>query len=153
MNSQQLRELSFLREIVEEQLNTIKALNSCINGPESTTTENIRLVDRLEKENEDLRIDNHILQEQVDGLRAGYDRVAEALGLEDEPRAKWFVLEITNMKQKLETITVAVRSWLADNDVDGFGCACEPDRVCGPCREEMRQRPLYEALQKVKRDE
>lgn len=153
MNSQQLKELSFLRGIVEEQLNTIKALNSCINGPESTTTENIRLVDRLETENEDLRIDNHILQEQVDGLRAGYDRVAKELGLEDEPRAKWFVLEIHHIKQNLETMTVAVRKWLADNDVEGFGCACEPNHMCGPCREAQRQRPLYEALQKVTRDE
>ena len=39
---------------IDEQLRTIKALNSCINGPDSTTTENLTIVDRLEKRIQEL---------------------------------------------------------------------------------------------------
>lgn len=41
--------------LLNEQLWTIKALNACINGEGSTTTDNLRLVDRLHAENEALR--------------------------------------------------------------------------------------------------
>ena len=40
--------------VQEEQRLTIKALNSCINGPGSTTTENLTIVDRLEKRIQEL---------------------------------------------------------------------------------------------------
>jgi uncharacterized coiled-coil protein SlyX len=39
---------------IDEQQRTIEALNSCINGPDSTTTENLTIVDRLEKRIQEL---------------------------------------------------------------------------------------------------
>lgn len=39
-----------LKSTIADQLNTIKALNMVIGGEDSTTTENIRLVDRLREE-------------------------------------------------------------------------------------------------------
>ncbi len=40
----------------------------------------------------------------------------------------------------------AVEKYLADNDPEGFGCACTPKTTCGPCWERRRQAPLYQAL-------
>ncbi len=40
----------------------------------------------------------------------------------------------------------AIKNYLSDNDPEGFGCACSPNHLCGPCRAARRQRPLYEAL-------
>jgi len=31
------------------------------------------------------------------------------------------------------TLREALKKFLADNDPEGFGCACEPKRRCGPC--------------------
>jgi len=42
------------QQIIEEQRLTITALNSCINGPYSTTTENLTIVDGLEKRIQEL---------------------------------------------------------------------------------------------------
>ncbi len=42
-------EFDYILGIVDEQQRTIAALDSCINGPDSTTTENLTVVDRLEK--------------------------------------------------------------------------------------------------------
>lgn len=42
------RRVKFLEDVVEEQKLTIQALNECIGGKDSTTLENIRLVDRLQ---------------------------------------------------------------------------------------------------------
>lgn len=39
-----------------------------------------------------------------------------------------------------------VEKYLADNDPEGFGCACEPKRTCGPCLARQRQKPLRDAL-------
>lgn len=46
-----------LREIIAEQLLTITALNSCIGGEDSLTTDNLTTVSRLENEIEDLKHD------------------------------------------------------------------------------------------------
>lgn len=58
-NSQPLKDAAtHLRRqhaLLNEQQRTIEALNACINGEGSTTTENLRLVDRLHAENEALR--------------------------------------------------------------------------------------------------
>lgn len=48
-------ELRRQHALLNEQQRTIEALNACINGEGSTTTENLRLVDRLHAENEALR--------------------------------------------------------------------------------------------------
>lgn len=37
--------------------------------------------------------------------------------------------------------------YLADNDPEGFGCACTPKHTCGPCRAHKQQAPLRAALQ------
>ena len=42
------------QRLIDEQQRTIEALNSCINGPDSTTTENLTIVDRLEKRIQEL---------------------------------------------------------------------------------------------------
>ena len=42
--------------------------------------------------------------------------------------------------------------YLKANDTEGFGCACLPDKLCGPCVESSRQKPLwlaYNALRTV----
>lgn len=58
-NSQPLKDAAtHLRRqhaLLNEQQRTIEALNACINGEGSTTTDNLRLVDRLHAENEALR--------------------------------------------------------------------------------------------------
>lgn len=48
-------ELRRQHALLNEQQRTIEALNACINGEGSTTTDNLRLVDRLQAENEALR--------------------------------------------------------------------------------------------------
>lgn len=48
-------ELRRQHALLNEQQRTIEALNACINGEGSTTTDNLRLVDRLHAENEALR--------------------------------------------------------------------------------------------------
>lgn len=58
-----------LNLVITEQLNTIKALNTCINGEESTTTENIRIVDRLETSNSLLSSENAALQDALVSLK------------------------------------------------------------------------------------
>jgi uncharacterized coiled-coil protein SlyX len=45
---QQSARIAELESLISEQLNTIKALNMCIGGADSLTTDNLRLVDRLE---------------------------------------------------------------------------------------------------------
>lgn len=51
--------------------------------------------------------------------------------------------EIAIRHDKLRT---AIVKYLADNDPEGFGCACEPNRDCGPCRTAKQQKPLRDAL-------
>lgn len=45
-----------------------------------------------------------------------------------------------------DTLRAAVKQYLAENDPEGFGCACESDRVCGPCRAAERQKVLRVAM-------
>lgn len=40
----------------------------------------------------------------------------------------------------------AIQLYLKTHDTEGFGCACTPERKCGPCREWERQKPLRDAL-------
>jgi hypothetical protein len=49
------------QQIIEEQRLIIKALNSCINSPDSTTTENLTIVDRLEKRIQELEVSRDLL--------------------------------------------------------------------------------------------
>lgn len=44
-----LQELEARGRVIEEQRRTIEALNSCIGGEGSTTTENVRLADEIER--------------------------------------------------------------------------------------------------------
>ena len=43
-------------------------------------------------------------------------------------------------------LRAVVKKFLADNDTEGFGCACTPTSQCGPCQWETRTRPLRAAL-------
>ena len=53
-------------------------------------------------------------------------------------------------KQQRDELLAAIKKFLYENNPEGFGCACEPDRLCGPCSEAKRQRPLYAAIASVK---
>lgn len=54
------------------------------------------------------------------------------------------------LKQQRDELLAALEKFLDDNNPEGFGCACEPGRLCGPCSEAKRQRPLYAAIASVK---
>ena len=54
------------------------------------------------------------------------------------------------LKQQRDELLAAIKKFLDENNPEGFGCACEPDRLCGPCSEAKRQRPLYAAIATVK---
>ena len=54
------------------------------------------------------------------------------------------------LKQQRDELLAAIKKFLDENNPEGFGCACEPDRLCGPCSEAKRQRPLYAAIASVK---
>lgn len=59
----------------------------------------------------------------------------------------------TVMKSMAEAIAVrhdalraAIVQYLAENDPEGFGCACGPEHTCGPCNAAERQNVLRAAL-------
>lgn len=54
------------------------------------------------------------------------------------------------LKTQRDELLAALEKFLDDNNPEGFGCACEPGRLCGPCSEAKRQRPLYAAIASVK---
>lgn len=54
------------------------------------------------------------------------------------------------LKQQRDELLAAIKKFLDENNPEGFGCACEPDRLCGTCSEAKRQRPLYAAIASVK---
>ena len=53
---------------------------------------------------------------------------------------------IADSQRQVTILRDALKKFLSDNDPEGFGCACEPNHLCGPCSERQRQQPLYEAL-------
>ncbi len=77
---------------IEEQKCTIKALNSCIGGEDSTTTENLIRVTRLERDRDALMRQNQklreALQEAVNGMGGSYaiwsPKAKEALDYDGE---------------------------------------------------------------------
>lgn len=58
--------------------------------------------------------------------------------------------EKIRLQQQRDDLLAAINKFLSDNNLEGFGCACEPNRLCGPCSEAKRQAPLYAAIAKVK---
>jgi hypothetical protein len=58
--------------------------------------------------------------------------------------------EIERLRKERDGLLAALEKFLDDNNPEGFGCACEPGRLCGPCSEAKRQRPLYAAIASVK---
>ena len=59
-------------------------------------------------------------------------------------------VDYKSTKQQRDELLAAIKKFLDENNPEGFGCACEPDRLCGPCSEAKRQRPLYAAIATVK---
>lgn len=57
---------------------------------------------------------------------------------------------IDRLTAERDELLAALEKFLDDNNPEGFGCACEPGRLCGPCSEAKRQRPLYAAIASVK---
>lgn len=47
---------------------------------------------------------------------------------------------------EIARLRTAVGQYLAENDPEGFGCACEPNYTCGPCNAHKRQQVLRNAL-------
>ena len=45
-----------------------------------------------------------------------------------------------------DKLAQALREFLAANDTEGFGCACSPTQMCGPCRWRTAHAPLRAAL-------
>ena len=45
-----------------------------------------------------------------------------------------------------DVMRAAIVRYLAENDTEGFGCACEPNHTCGPCSAHKRQQVLRDAL-------
>ena len=45
-----------------------------------------------------------------------------------------------------DAMRAAIVRYLAENDTEGFGCACEPNHTCGPCSAHKRQQVLRDAL-------
>ena len=39
-----------------------------------------------------------------------------------------------------------IREWMRSTDPEGFGCACEPTVLCGPCRMRFRHSVLRNLL-------
>lgn len=48
--------------------------------------------------------------------------------------------------KKHDALHAAIVRYLAENDTEGFGCACEPNYTCGPCSAHKRQQVLRDAL-------
>lgn len=40
----------------------------------------------------------------------------------------------------------SIREWMRATDPEGFGCACEPAVMCGPCRMRFRHSVLRRIL-------
>ena len=72
------------------------------------------------------------------------------LGLDLCEQFKQLTAERDALKQQRDELLAAIKKFLDENNPEGFGCACEPDRLCGPCSEAKRQRPLYAAIATVK---
>ena len=52
---------------------------------------------------------------------------------------------------EIAELVAAITWYLKENDTDGFGCTCEPDRMCSPCQTNMRQQVLRAALAKARK--
>jgi len=55
--------------------------------------------------------------------------------------------------ERLQTLLKAVQQFLMDNDPDGFGCACTPHHMCGPCSAYKRQTVLRDAIAAIAQSE
>lgn len=75
---------------------------------------------------------------EVDGLH-------QQLRLEGHHNASLNAMA-TEIARRYDALRMAVVKYLADNDPTGFGCACAPNRVCGPCRAAQQQKPLQDAV-------
>lgn len=84
-----------------------------------------------------------LLDELMDECkRIGYEHAEDEL---KSLRAK-----AETLRRERDELLAAINKFLSDNNPEGFGCACEPNRLCGPCSEAKRQAPLYAAIAKVK---
>jgi hypothetical protein len=50
--------------------------------------------------------------------------------------------EVARLTAEVERLRGAIRAWLAENDTEGFGCACMPERTCGTCQWRQRSERL-----------
>ena len=106
-------------------------------------------VAELGKERDEWRSKHDVACLTITNLQSKYECQLSATS-----KAMQGVAELTAerdaLKQQRDGLVAAIKKFLDENNPEGFGCACEPDRLCGPCSEAKRQRPLYAAIATVK---
>ena len=109
----------------------------------------LQRVAELEKERDEWRSKHDVACLTITNLQSKYECQLSATS-----KAMQGVSELTAerdaLKQQRDELLAAIKKFLDENNPEGFGCACEPDRLCGPCSEAKRQRPLYAAIATVK---
>ena len=115
-----------------------------MNEYEALNSEIEQLRQRVAELETQLAKNNPLLDEAADAI----DKLTAE---RDKATQYWQIAEgrCDALKQQRDELLAAIKKFLDENNPEGFGCACEPDRLCGPCSEAKRQRPLYAAIASV----
>ena len=80
------------KNIYEREINRLRA----------QLKEAAQTINEQKEEIEGLKSSLHVEKEAVSGLRLVIQTIADELGCGDEPRCKWIMLEISDLKKSLE---------------------------------------------------
>lgn len=93
-------------------------------------------------------LDDHQLLDDLTNSEATLEPLYTAP--QPAPDVEALQARITELERQQAALVAVIKQYLSKNDPEGFGCACTPERKCGPCRAYDSQQPLRAALAAVK---